>query len=269
MSLTLKVQSISVCFCIHRSRFISPIPNPRSMATEEPIVVAEVVGAAETVAAEEKPSVEAAEVKPKKSRKTSAKSKPKSPSLHPPYFEMIKDAIVTLKEKTGSSQHAITKFIEEKHKNLPVNFTKILLTQLKKFVAASKLVKVKASYKLPATKAPAAAAAAPAKKKPAAKPKATAAAAKPNPTAKKSLKKKVSSKPKPVPKAKAVAKPKASKAKPAAKPKTAAPKVVAKPAAKPKAVKSPAKVGRTSRRLSPGKKSGAVPRKASVRKGKK
>lgn len=235
------------------------------MATEEPIVVAEVLGAAETVAAEEKPSVEAAEGKPKKARKTSAKGKPRSPSLHPPYFEMIKDAIVTLKEKTGSSQHAITKFIEEKHKNLPANFKKLLLTQLKKFVAASKLVKVKASYKLPATKAPAAAAA-PANKKPAAKPK--AATAKPNPTAKKALKKKVATKPKPVPKAKTVAKPKASKAKPAAKPKTAAPKV-AKPAAKPKAVKSPTKVARTSRRLSPGKKSGAVPRKASVRKGKK
>jgi histone H1/5 len=66
---------------------------------------------------------------------------------------MIKDAIVTLEERTGSSQFAIAKFIEEKHKQLPSNFKKLLLHNLKKNVAAGKLVKVKGSFKLaPATK---------------------------------------------------------------------------------------------------------------------
>ncbi|PWA45808.1 histone H1 [Artemisia annua] len=62
---------------------------------------------------------------------------------HPPYLE----------ERNGSSQYAIGKFIiEDKHKDLPVNFKKMLLNLLKKLVAvlaSDKLVKVKASYKLP------------------------------------------------------------------------------------------------------------------------
>ncbi|KAM0044039.1 putative linker histone H1/H5, domain H15, winged helix-like DNA-binding domain superfamily [Helianthus debilis subsp. tardiflorus] len=161
------------------------------MATEEHIVPA-------TVATEEKP---------KKVKKAPVKSKPRSPSLHPPYFEMIKEALVTLKERSGSSQYAITKFIEENQKNLPAKFKKVLLTQLKKFVAGGKLVKVKASYKLPA-------AAAPAKKKPAAKPKAV----------KKIAPAKVA-KPKPAPKPKVAA---ATKAKP--KPKAAKTSAVVKKA---------------------------------------
>ncbi|KAL5099729.1 hypothetical protein RYX36_004058 [Vicia faba] len=54
---------------------------------------------------------------------------------HPTYEEMIKEAIVLLKEKTGSSQYAIAKFIEEKHKQLPPsyasvsrNFTRLTIT---------------------------------------------------------------------------------------------------------------------------------------------
>ena len=62
---------------------------------------------------------------------------------------MITEAIVALKEKTGSSQYAIAKFIEEKHKQLPPNFKKLLLIHLKKFVAAGKLMKVRGSYKIP------------------------------------------------------------------------------------------------------------------------
>ena len=85
---------------------------------------------------------------------------------------MISEAIATLKERTGSSQYAIGKFLEDKHKDhLPSNFRKQLLVQIKKLVAAGKLTKVKNSYKLPPTRAPAAA-------KPKAKP---AAAAKPKP----------------------------------------------------------------------------------------
>jgi len=148
------------------------------MATEEVVVVttetvtAEVVPA-EAPVAEEKGDVSKVE-KAKKAKKVT-KSKPRTPALHPPYFEMIKEAIVSLKEKTGSSQYAITKFIEDKQKNLPANFKKVLLTQLKKLVAGGKLVKVKASYKLPAAKSASAAAPAKAKKKVAAKPKAKVA----------------------------------------------------------------------------------------------
>ncbi|XBI93781.1 hypothetical protein VPH35_030549 [Triticum aestivum] len=42
---------------------------------------------------------------------------------HPAYFEMIKEAIAALKDRTGSSSVAIGKYIEEKHgKSLPANF---------------------------------------------------------------------------------------------------------------------------------------------------
>ena len=44
---------------------------------------------------------------------------------HPTYEEMIKEAIVLLKEKTGSSQSAIAKFIEEKHKQLPPSYASV------------------------------------------------------------------------------------------------------------------------------------------------
>ncbi|KAK4783471.1 hypothetical protein SAY86_007845 [Trapa natans] len=71
-----------------------------------------------------------------------------SPPSHPPFYEMIADAIATLKERTGSSQYAIQKFIEENHKGLPSTFRKLLLFQLKRLVASGKLVKVKNSFKL-------------------------------------------------------------------------------------------------------------------------
>lgn len=63
---------------------------------------------------------------------------------------MINEAIMALKERTGSSQIAIAKFIQGKQNpNLPANFKKLLLIQLKKLVASGKLVKVKNSFKLP------------------------------------------------------------------------------------------------------------------------
>ena len=109
---------------------------------------------------------------------------------------MIKDAIVSLKEKNGSSQCAIAKFIEEKNKPLPSNFKKLLLQNLKKDVASGKLAKVKASFKLSLA----------AKKPVVAKPK-----TKPAAKAKKVVKAKTAAKPK----AKAVIKPNVvSKAKP-------------------------------------------------------
>ncbi|RWR94236.1 histone H1-like protein [Cinnamomum micranthum f. kanehirae] len=59
-----------------------------------------------------------AAVKPKPTPENKPKPKPtKLPSsLHPPYLKMISEAISSLKERTGSSQQAIAKFIEEKYK---------------------------------------------------------------------------------------------------------------------------------------------------------
>lgn len=62
---------------------------------------------------------------------------------------MIKEALVALNEKGGSSPYAIAKYMEEKHKSvLPANFRKILALQLKNQASRGKLVKIKASYKL-------------------------------------------------------------------------------------------------------------------------
>ncbi|PPD69446.1 hypothetical protein GOBAR_DD33678 [Gossypium barbadense] len=154
-------------------------------------------------------------------KKTAGSKKSKSAPSHPPFLEMISDAIVSLKERTGSSQYAIAKFIEEKYKQLPANFRKVLLVQTKKFVASGKLVKVKASFKLPSASAAAKKPAA-AKAKVAAKPKATTTKAKAKPAAKPTK----------------VAKT-AKKSSPGKKVKVPAKKTVA--VKKPKSVKSPAK----------------------------
>lgn len=62
---------------------------------------------------------------------------------------MISEAITTLKDRSGSSQPAIAKYVEaEYRKLLPPNFKKILSVQLKKFVKSEKLTKVKNSYKV-------------------------------------------------------------------------------------------------------------------------
>ncbi|KAL9401413.1 hypothetical protein Peur_005262 [Populus x canadensis] len=111
-----------------------------------------------------------------KSKKTAAaltSGGAKKPRAYPTYHE---EAIVALKERSGSSQIAIAKFLEEKHKsNLAANFKKLLVVQLKKLVANGKLVKVKNSFKLPSKSSAKDAAsvkkAAPAKPKAEAKPK--------------------------------------------------------------------------------------------------
>jgi len=168
-------------------------------------------------------------------------------------LQMIKDAIVSLKERTGSSQYAIAKFIEEKHKQLPSNFKKLLLQNLKKNVASGKLVKVKGSFKLssatpkPKTTKPDAKVKA-VKAKPAVKPKAKAVV--------KPKTKSVTAKPKSA----AAVKPKSAATKPkaaATKPKAAATKPKAAAAAKAKTAakaKPNAKVAKTTTRTSPGKK---------------
>lgn len=144
---------------------------------------------------------------------SAAKTKtPKAPPSHPPYVDMIKEAIVTLKERNGSSQPALKKFIGNKYK-LPDGWEKTLGVQLKRLTKDGKLTKVKASFKLGESlkKAPAKPKAAKAKAAPKkAKPATEAAAVKP-------------AKATPKPKTK---KPKAEKAKKPAK------KVAKKPAAK-------------------------------------
>ncbi|KAK1684828.1 hypothetical protein QYE76_045676 [Lolium multiflorum] len=136
-----------------------------------------------------KPAAAAPKPKP-----AAAKPKAAAPAAaHPTYFEMIKEAIAALKDRTGSSSVAIAKYIEEKHgKTLPPNFKKMLSVQLRGSAAKGKLVKVKASYKLSdAAKkdSPKAAkpAAAKAKKSPAAKAKAKPKTVK-SPAAKKARK---------------------------------------------------------------------------------
>ncbi|KAK8933564.1 hypothetical protein KSP39_PZI015463 [Platanthera zijinensis] len=185
----------------------------------------------------DKPQVAAGVGKKKSNPKVKKVSKPRSGSTHPTYLEMIGEAITSLKERTGSSQYAIAKFIEEKHKaHLPPNFSKVLLVQLRKFSASGKLTKVKNSYKLPAiTKKPAASAPSIAKKPAATKPKSTSVT-------------------KAKPKAKLVVKPK-KKVAPAIKPKTAV--KVTKPKPKTVAAKTsrrPAKAAKTSAKDAPGKK---------------
>ncbi|KAJ6771323.1 HISTONE H1.1 [Salix koriyanagi] len=146
-----------------------------------------------------------AKADPSKSKKPAAAASAagaKKPKAYPTYQEMIKEAIVALKERTGSSQIAIAKFIEE----------------------------VKNSFKLPpkssATDAAAIKKAAPAKPKPKAetKPKSTP------------VKRKVVAKPKKAAKTEVVKSP-AKKAVVAAKKKTPVKKVVKKP----KSIKSPVK----------------------------
>ncbi|GFZ14140.1 winged-helix DNA-binding transcription factor family protein [Actinidia rufa] len=163
----------------------------------------------------------------------------KQPRAHTPYVELIKEAIVALKERTGSSQYAIAKFIEEKQKShLPANFKKHLLVQLKKLVASGKLVKVKNSFKLAVVAKPAAAKKAPAKapvKKVVAKARSVSVS-----TAKPKPKKAVAKKPNKAAKTSAVTSPGKKKVtKPAVvKVRKAPAKAVVK---KPKSIKSPAR----------------------------
>ncbi|KAI3934403.1 hypothetical protein MKW92_002410 [Papaver armeniacum] len=79
--------------------------------------------------------------------KTPAGKKPKFDKFsHPPYFQMIKEALLGLNEKGGSSSYAIAKYMEEKHKDvLPASYKKTLSVQLKNCVANQKLIKVEAS----------------------------------------------------------------------------------------------------------------------------
>merc|ERR1712048_321795 len=79
--------------------------------------------------------------------RTPAKKTKKAAPSHPPYADMVKAAIVALKDRTGSSAVAIAKYLDGNYK-LPETYKKSLSLTLKKLVESGKLVKVKASYKL-------------------------------------------------------------------------------------------------------------------------
>ncbi|KAJ4713512.1 HMG-Y-related protein A [Melia azedarach] len=68
---------------------------------------------------------------------------------HPPYSEMIYEAITALKEKGGSSKRAIAKYIEKAYANLPSTHSALLTHHLKRLKNSGFLVMVKKSYQLP------------------------------------------------------------------------------------------------------------------------
>jgi histone H1/5 len=83
--------------------------------------------------------------KPKAAKKPAAKKGPGSGK----YQAMIVDAIVSLKDRTGSSVPAIVKFVGGKYsKDLAAGWEKTVAQVLKRFAASGKVVKVKASYKV-------------------------------------------------------------------------------------------------------------------------
>ena len=72
---------------------------------------------------------------------------PRTPPAHPTYEVMVKAAIVSLKDRSGSSTQAIAKYLAATYK-LPDGWKKVLSTQVKKMAASAKLLKVKNSFKL-------------------------------------------------------------------------------------------------------------------------
>ncbi|KAK8474759.1 hypothetical protein V6N13_035776 [Hibiscus sabdariffa] len=67
---------------------------------------------------------------------------------HPPYSDMICEAIAALKEANGSSKRAIAKYIESAHKDLPPTHSALLTHHLKRLKNNGILIMVKKSYKL-------------------------------------------------------------------------------------------------------------------------
>merc|ERR1711927_97107 len=68
-------------------------------------------------------------------------------ALHPPYEQMVKAALVALKDRTGSSAQAIAKYMRANFKGLPENMPKQLSKCLKKKVVKKKVVKKKPAKK--------------------------------------------------------------------------------------------------------------------------
>ncbi|CAE1302684.1 H1_5 [Acanthosepion pharaonis] len=161
--------------------------------------------------------------------KTKKASKPKKASSHPPYGQMIKDAITDLKERGGSSRQAIQKYLTT-HFKVPADGVSSaqLKLALKRGVTSGQLKQCKGtgasgSFKVgekKTEKKPKAKSKKPAKKAAAKKPKSPKKTAKPKKVAAKKAKK---------PK---VAKPAAKKAKSPKKAKKTAAKKTAKPKSK-------------------------------------
>ncbi|CAM9607284.1 unnamed protein product, partial [Discosporangium mesarthrocarpum] len=158
-------------------------------------------------------------------------------SKMPTYSEMVVEALLALKERTGSSSPAIKKHMTTNNKDLAFAPHQLRIA-LKKGVESGKLIKIKGSYKLSpeakiAAKKPAKA---PVPKKPAVK----------KPVAKKPVAKK------PTPKKTA---PKKASAKPAAK--KPAPKKSATPKKKPAPKKTTVTKKMTPKKAAPKKKAAA------------
>jgi len=159
--------------------------------------------------------------------KNSTRSMPTAPkSAGPTYYDLIKAAIIELKDRNGSSRQAINKYVAAKK---GAGFMKHVLNRvLASGVESGKLVAVKGSFKLSAAEKKPAKKAAP-KKRPAAK-KATAtkkrAAPKKKTATKKraSPKKKTATKKRAAPKKRTAAKKRAAPKKRTAAKKRAAPK---------------------------------------------
>ena len=99
-------------------------------------------------------------------------TKPTAKASGPSYFDLIKGAIVALKDRTGSSRQAISKAVAAKKGTAFKSH--VLNKALSSGVTAGKLVQVKGSYKLSAAeKKPPKKKAAPKKKRAAPKKKAT------------------------------------------------------------------------------------------------
>lgn len=73
---------------------------------------------------------------------------PTSSHGHPPYAQMITEAITALKERNGSSKVAIAKYIDRVYSSLPSTHSALLTHHLKKLKESGQLVMVKHSYKL-------------------------------------------------------------------------------------------------------------------------
>jgi hypothetical protein len=160
--------------------------------------------------------------------------KPSKPSSHPPVADMVRAAIVSLKDRKGSSLMAIKKYIQAKYKVDMVVIAPFIRRCLKKGVVDGSLKQASgtgASGRFRVGKA-----------KKAKKPK-------------KAKKAKKAKKPKKAKKAKKAKKPKAKKAKKAKKPKAKK----AKKAKKPKAAK---KASKPKARKPKAKKSAKKPKKA-------
>lgn len=75
----------------------------------------------------------AAVASPKKAKKVA------KPAVHPTFAVMVNEAIVALKDKTGSSRQAIVKYVAANYKGLGDNANKFVNAALKKGVASKKL----------------------------------------------------------------------------------------------------------------------------------